>query len=133
MHEFEFLLESVYRSCSYVQNICVYADTQKAKPVALIQPHEVNIKKLAADLSVAGELETIVHDSKVQSAVLKDLLAVGRRGGLAGIELIDGVVIADDEWTPQSGLVTAAMKLNRRGLTDHYKTEIDAAYKKAGN
>ncbi|KAF3157776.1 long-chain fatty acid-CoA ligase, variant 2 [Orbilia oligospora] len=126
-------LESVYRSCSYVQNICVYADTQKAKPVALIQPHEVNIKKLAADLSVAGELEAIVHDSKVQSAVLKDLLAVGRRGGLAGIELIDGVVIADDEWTPQSGLVTAAMKLNRRGLTDHYKTEIDAAYKKAGN
>ncbi|KAK6517175.1 long-chain fatty acid-CoA ligase [Arthrobotrys conoides] len=126
-------LEAVYRSCSYVQNICVYADTQKAKPVALIQPHEVNIKKLAADLGVAGELEAIVHDSKVQSAVLKDLLAVGRRGGLAGIELIDGVVIADDEWTPQSGLVTAAMKLNRRGLTDHYKTEIDAAYKKAGN
>lgn len=126
-------LESVYRSCSYVQNICVYADTQKAKPVALIQPHEVNIKKLAADLGVAGEIETIVHNNKIQSAVLKDLLTVGRRGGLAGIELIDGVVIADDEWTPQSGLVTAAMKLNRRGLTDHYKTEIDAAYKKAGN
>ncbi|KAK6509892.1 long-chain fatty acid-CoA ligase [Arthrobotrys musiformis] len=126
-------LEAVYRSCSYVQNICVYADTQKAKPVALVQPHEANIKKLATELSVVGELETIVHDSKIQSAVLKDLLTVGRRGGLAGIELIDGVVLADEEWTPQSGLVTAAMKLNRRGLTDHYKTEIDAAYKKAGN
>ncbi|KAK6333892.1 long-chain fatty acid-CoA ligase [Orbilia blumenaviensis] len=126
-------LESVYRSCAYVQNICVYADTQKAKPVALIQPHEVNIKKLAADLGVTGEIETIVHDGKIQSAVLKDLLVVGKRGGLAGIEFIDGVVISDEEWTPQSGLVTAAMKLNRRGLTDHFKTEIDAAYKKAGN
>ncbi|KAK6533883.1 long-chain fatty acid-CoA ligase [Arthrobotrys megalospora] len=126
-------LESVYRSCSYVQNICVYADTQKAKPVALIQPHEVNIKKLASDLNINGELEAIVHDSKIQAAVLKDLLTVGRRGGLAGIELIDGVVISDEEWTPQSGLVTAAMKLNRRGLTDHYKKEIDEAYKKAGN
>lgn len=127
-------LESVYRSCPYVNNICVYADPQKAKPVALIQPHEVNVKKLAQDLGVASDdLETIAHNPKVQAAILKDLIAVGKRGGLIGIEIIDGVVVAGDEWTPQSGLLTAAMKLNRRGLTDHYKTEIEEAYKKAGN
>ncbi|EWC47214.1 hypothetical protein DRE_03333 [Drechslerella stenobrocha 248] len=127
-------LESVYRSCPYVNNICIYADPQKAKPVAIIQPHEVNVKKLAQDLGLGGEdLETVVHNGKVQSTVLKDLIAVGRKGGLIGIEIIDGVVIADEEWTPQSGLLTAAMKLNRKGLTERYKSEIDDAYKKAGN
>ncbi|KAK6337732.1 long-chain fatty acid-CoA ligase [Orbilia brochopaga] len=127
-------LESVYRSCPYVNNICIYADPQRAKPVALIQPHEVNVKKLAQELGVAtDDLETIAHNNKVQAAVLKDLVAVGRRGGLNGIEIIDGVVVAGDEWTPQSGLLTAAMKLNRKGLTEHYKAEIEEAYKKAGN
>ncbi|KAF3903802.1 hypothetical protein AA313_de0203380 [Arthrobotrys entomopaga] len=127
-------LESVYRSCAYVANICIYADPQKAKPVALIQPHEANIKHLAQQLGVdTTELEGIAHNPKIQAAVLKDLVTVGRRGGLAGIEIIDGVVIADEEWTPHSGLLTAAMKLNRKGLTEKYKAEIDAAYKKAGN
>jgi len=127
-------LESVYRSCAYVNNICIYADTQKAKPVALIQPHEVNVKKLASDLGIkTDDLDTIVHNEKVQSTVLKDLISVGKKGGLSGIEIIDGVVIADEEWTPQSGLLTAAMKLNRKGLVEKYKKEIDEAYKKAGN
>ncbi|EPS40014.1 hypothetical protein H072_6184 [Dactylellina haptotyla CBS 200.50] len=127
-------LESVYRSCAYVANICIYADPQKAKPVALIQPHEANVKTLARDLGVGSdELETIAHNPKIQAAVLKDLISVGRKGGLAGIEIIDGVVIAEGEWTPQSGLLTAAMKLNRKGLTENYKAEIDEAYKKAGN
>ncbi|KAF3938926.1 hypothetical protein ABW19_dt0200968 [Dactylella cylindrospora] len=127
-------LESVYRACAYVNNICIYADTQQVKPVALIQPHEVNVKKLAHDLGVnTDDLETIAHNPKVQSTVLKDLLAIGRRGGLAGIELIDGVVIAGEEWTPHNNLLTAAMKLNRRGLFEQYKTEVAEAYKKAGH
>jgi len=31
--------------------------------------------------------------------VLKELQATGKSGGLAGIEIIDGVVMADEEWT----------------------------------
>ena len=95
-------LESVYRSATVVANICVYADQQKSKPVALIVPAEPALKKLASSLGVEGSLETLVHDSKVQAAVLKDLQNVGRSAGLSGIEIIDGVVLSDEEWTPQN-------------------------------
>ena len=47
-------------------------------------------------------LEDLVHEKKVQDAVLKELQAAGKQGGLAGIEVVDGVVLADEEWTPQN-------------------------------
>lgn len=94
-------LESVYRAATVVANICVYADQQKAKPIAIIVPAEPALKKLAAANGIPGEsLEELVHDQKLQTLVLKELQAAGRAGGLSGIEIIDGVALADEEWTP---------------------------------
>ncbi|KAI0132390.1 AMP-binding enzyme [Xylariales sp. AK1849] len=122
-------LESIYRSASVVGNICVYADQSKAKPIAIIVPMEPALKKLAEGAGVKGSsVEELVHDKKLQSAVLKELQNAGRQGGLSGIEIIDGVVVSDEEWTPQNGLVTAAQKLNRKGILNKYKKEVDRAY-----
>ncbi|KAK6852389.1 hypothetical protein PG990_010038 [Apiospora arundinis] len=122
-------LESIYRSASFVGNICVYADQQKAKPIAIIVPLEPALKKLAQSIDVKGDsLEELVHNKKLHNAVLKELQNAGRQGGLSGIEIIDGVVVTDEEWTPQNGLVTAAQKLNRKGILEKYKKEVDEAY-----
>ncbi|KAG9240504.1 hypothetical protein BJ878DRAFT_560804 [Calycina marina] len=101
-------LESIYRSTTVVANICVYADPEKAKPVAIIVPVEPALKKLAEKIGVQGNgVEDLVHDKKIQAAVLKELQATGKAGGLSGIEIIEGAVLSDQEWTPQnaSGLL----------------------------
>ncbi|KAH0536458.1 hypothetical protein FGG08_006671 [Glutinoglossum americanum] len=122
-------LESIYRAATVVANICVYAAQDKAKPIAIIVPAEPALKKIAADNGVEGNhLEDLVHNEKLQSIVLKELQGAGRRGGLQGIEIIDGVVMADEEWTPHNGLTTSAQKLNRRGILQKYKKEVDQAY-----
>ena len=96
-------LESIYRSTPVVANICVYADIQQAKPIAIIVPAEPALKKLAATIGVEGDgLEVLAHNKKLQGVVLRELQAVGRSGGLSGIEIIEGVVVVDDEWTPQN-------------------------------
>lgn len=96
-------LESVYRSATVVGNICVYADQQRTKPVAIIVPAEPALKKLAARIGVEGNgIEDLAHNKKVQAEVLKELQAAGRAGGLSGIEIIEGCVVADEEWTPQN-------------------------------
>jgi long-chain acyl-CoA synthetase len=96
-------LESVYRAANVVANICVYADEQKTKPVAIIVPAEPALEKLAAQVGVKERgVENLVHNKKVQNAVLKEMQQAGRAGGLSGIEIIDGVVLADEEWTPQN-------------------------------
>lgn len=89
----------MYRSATEVGNICVYAASDKGKPIAIIVPAEPALKKLAKDNGIEGNsLEELVHSKKLNSIVLKEMQAAGRQGGLNGIEIIDGVVMADEEW-----------------------------------
>ena len=88
-----------------MQNILVYADQQKSKPVAIVLPAEPALKKFAAQKGFGSEhtdLEELVQNRKLENAVLQELLAAGKRGGLGGIELIAGVVLVPEEWTPQN-------------------------------
>ncbi|KAI1207085.1 acetyl-CoA synthetase-like protein [Annulohypoxylon truncatum] len=122
-------LEAIYRSTQVVANICVYADQSKAKPIAIIVPAEPALKQLAADNGIQGaSLEELVHNKKLNGVVLRELQNVGRAGGLSGIEIIEGVALSDEEWTPYNGLVTAAQKLNRKGILNKYEKEVKAAY-----
>jgi len=124
----------VYRSATVVANICVYADATKTKPVAIIVPAEPALKKIAEDNGVSGDhLEELVHNEKINDVVLKQLQDQGRRAGLMGIEIIEGVVLADEEWTPHNNLITSAQKLNRKIIVEKYKKEINHAYAKAGS
>ena len=96
-------LESVYRSCPVVGNICVYAAQDKNKPIAIVVPAEPALKELANKNGVNGTgLEDLCHNKKVNDLVLKEMQNAGKAGGLAGFEIIEGVVLADEEWTPQN-------------------------------
>ncbi|KAF2475677.1 acetyl-CoA synthetase-like protein [Lindgomyces ingoldianus] len=122
-------LESVYRSAPVVANICVHAALDKMKPIAIIVPAEPALKKIAEENSIEGDhLEELVHNDKLNRIVLKQLQTAGQKGGLASFEIIEGVVLADEEWTPQNGLTTAAQKINRKGILKKYQKEANKAY-----
>ncbi|KAJ5327894.1 hypothetical protein N7541_009001 [Penicillium brevicompactum] len=124
-------LESVYRSSPVVGNICVYAAEDQDKPIAVIVPVEAALKKAASENGIEGDsLETLVHNEKLNKIILQQLQAAGRAGGLKGIEIINGVVLSDEEWTPQNGFMTAAQKLQRKKILNHYQAEINKAYGK---
>lgn len=96
-------LESVYRSSPVVGNICVYAAEDQDKPIAIIVPVEAALKKIAHENGIDGDtIETLVHNEKLKTIVLHELQSAGRAGGLKGIEIINGIVLSDDEWTPQN-------------------------------
>lgn len=125
-------LESVYRAAPVVANICVYAASDKSKPIAIIVPNEPSLKKLANAQGISGEtLEDLCSNPKVNALVVRELQAAGKKGGLSGIEIIDGVVLADEEWTPANGLTTSAQKLNRKGILTEYKKQVEEAYKES--
>ncbi|KAL9106551.1 MAG: hypothetical protein Q9227_008466 [Pyrenula ochraceoflavens] len=124
-------LESVYRAAPVVGNICVYAAQDQAKPVAIIVPIEAALQKIAASVGVKdAQHEDLLGNKKVNAAVLKEVQSAGRQGGLSGIEIVDSVVLAKEEWTPQNGFTTAAQKLQRKKIIETYKKDIDAAYGK---
>jgi long-chain acyl-CoA synthetase len=97
-------LETIYRGCHYVTNIMIYGDSEHPRPVAVIMPNEKFLAEKAAELGID---EHVMHtDPKINNIVLKDLLEVGKQAGLVGMDVIMGVVITDEEWTPDSVSVT---------------------------
>ncbi|KAF6835955.1 amp-binding enzyme [Colletotrichum musicola] len=121
-------LESVYRGSHFVQNIMVYGDGEHSRAIAVIAPNE---KVLADEAQKLGVDEHDMHTHpKVVDTVLKDLTSAGRKAGLTGLEIIGGVVLVEEEWTPDSGLVTATQKLNRRVIKDKYRQRMEDAFPK---
>ena len=56
--------------------------------------------KLAKENGIDGQgLEDLVRNEKLNGIVLREMQQAGKDGGLAGIEIIDGLVMADEEWT----------------------------------
>ncbi|EDO14444.1 hypothetical protein Kpol_224p2 [Vanderwaltozyma polyspora DSM 70294] len=124
-------LESVYRSNKYVMNICVYADQNKVKPVGIIVPNLAPLAQLAKDLKILKaneDVESYLDNKKLRRAVLDDMLHTARSQGLNGIELLQGVVFFDGEWTPQNGYVTSAQKLKRKVILEVVQKQVDQIY-----
>ena len=108
-------LEAVYRATPVVANICVYAASDKARPAAIIVPAEPALVKLANSNGIEGHgVEDLHHNKKVADLVLKELLKTGRQMQLSGIEMLDGVVLADEEWTPQNVSLRSAPTTGKR-------------------
>ncbi|KAH3668794.1 hypothetical protein OGAPHI_002549 [Ogataea philodendri] len=126
-------LEAVYRSNALVNNICCYADENKVKPIAIVNPNEKPLKDLSVKLGIskAGEeihLSDIITNTKLAREVAKSLVETGKAQNLAGIELIQAAVLVDEEWTPESGFVTSAQKLKRKAILESVKSRVDEAY-----
>ena len=49
---------------------------------------------------------------------------MGKKNGFKSIEMLQAVVLTADEWTPESGLVTAAQKLQRKKIAQRYDAEV---------
>ena len=61
---------------------------------------------------------------QVRKLVLEHCNTIGKKNGFKPLEILETVVLTDEEWTPESGLVTAAQKLQRKKILETYKSEI---------
>ncbi|KAH6876759.1 long-chain acyl-CoA synthetases & [Thelonectria olida] len=120
-------VEAVYRGSQVVANVMVEADYRYTRPIAVIMPNDKVLATKAKDLGV--DEHSMHSDRRVRNLVLKELQTTGRRAGLSEMEIVSGVIVTDEEWTPPSGLVTATQKLDRRGIRKRFKKEIEECFK----
>ncbi|KAI5121463.1 hypothetical protein M0805_003920 [Coniferiporia weirii] len=117
-------LESIYKSCNLVSNICVHATPDAKQPIAIIIPHEAHLRQALDSSKSNSSLAELCHDPKVQSLVLKACNDAGKKNQFKSMELLEAVILTPDEWTPESGLVTAAQKVQRRKVAETFENEI---------
>jgi long-chain acyl-CoA synthetase len=99
----------------------------------IVFPHEAHLRDAIKAAASAGnsklppadaDLHRLCDDKAVQELIFKDLLAVAKKNGLKSIEVVQGVVLGADEWTTESGLVTAAQKVQRKNVENAFKEQI---------
>jgi long-chain acyl-CoA synthetase len=115
-----------------VANICVYADAEAKQPIGIIIPHEINLRHALQAKSVAADataqLSDLCGDKAVQDLVLKECNAIGKKNGFKPMEILEAVILTADEWTPESGLVTAAQKVQRSKVAKKFEKEIKVCF-----
>ena len=115
-----------------MSNICVYATADAKQPIAIIIPHEVNVRRALKDKSIdvgdGQSFSALCDNKKVRELVLGGCNSVGKKSGFKGIETLQAVILTPDEWTPESGLVTAAQKVQRKKIAQAFDKEIKVRY-----
>ncbi|RKO93451.1 hypothetical protein BDK51DRAFT_51537 [Blyttiomyces helicus] len=127
-------LEAVYKMAQWVTNLALYADSEQNFAVALVVPNEKELRSLADAKGATKpgdniEFKDLVAKKEVVAAALAELRSIARATGLKPAEIVGGLYITDDEWTPENGFLTAAQKLKRKDINTAYKDNIAAIYK----
>jgi len=116
-------IEAILKTSPMVESICMYADPNQNYTVAVVIPS-------TSELSTISPLpaQEAIDLKEVQDAVVKSLEKYGMKMGLLRTECPQRVFLTLDEWTPDSGLVTAAFKIRRRFIVQKYEKQINAMY-----
>lgn len=94
--------------------------------VALVVPNQNRFSKLAKGYRVPkSEWNT---DERLVNLVHKSLRETGLKNNLKKAEIPTKIFIVSDEWTPDNGLLTAAMKLKRSLIKAKYETLINELF-----
>ncbi|KNC74611.1 hypothetical protein SARC_12846 [Sphaeroforma arctica JP610] len=119
-------VESMLASAKFIDNLMVYADPFHSYCVVLVTVQPSTVSAWAASNGIEKEWSELCKDPQLKADVLKTLQYEAKMGNLQRFETPAKVYICDEPWTPESGLVTASMKLQRKKILDKYQEDIDA-------
>lgn len=125
-------LEAIYANSQFIapNGICVYCDSYKDFPVAIILPQQTYLRAWALQNNMHfDDLSELCTDKTVIKAILKNLQLQARRSKLQRFEEIKDIRLFLDEWTEENGMVTATQKLKRMKIVEHYQQAMDEMYR----
>lgn len=122
-------VEAALSSSHYVENIMVYADPFNNYCVALIVPARQALEKWANEAGVNySDYVELCNKTEAVTEIKKSLSEVAKPAKLDKFEIPAKIKLLPEPWTPESGLVTAALKIKREQLKAKFKDELQKLY-----
>ncbi|CAF1093575.1 unnamed protein product, partial [Didymodactylos carnosus] len=122
-------VEMVVSKVSIFENCCLYASSSAEYTVMLLSPNSQQMTAYSDKYFNTKEWQKLLDDEKFNEKILKDVQDACRKGGIERFEIPQKIKVVADSWTPDSGLVTDALKLKRKAVEQRYKDIIDNLYK----
>jgi long-chain acyl-CoA synthetase len=123
-------IEAEFKNCPFVDNICVYGDSCHPYLVGLVVPNPESIRALAEKLSKPEQISfsELCRDKDIIQLVLTAIQEFGIKSNLHKNEIPLKIKLCCEEWLPESGLVTAALKIRRQKIQEYYLMDINLMY-----
>jgi len=124
-------VEALLKTHPLVENICVYGDSFRSFIVALVVPSRAHLVALAHRKlgKTTDALAELCEDADVEREVLKELTEHARKSKqLEKFEIPQALALISEQWTPESGLITASFKMKRKVIQKCYQRKIDLMY-----
>ncbi|KAK9924321.1 hypothetical protein M0R45_032698 [Rubus argutus] len=122
-------VEATLITSNYVDNIMVFADPFHNYCVAVVVPVRQALEKWAQEAEIKyNDFSELCGKAEAVSEVQQSLAKAAKAGKLDKFELPGKIYLASDPWTPESGLVTAALKIKREQIKSKFRSEIEKLY-----
>lgn len=122
-------VEAALTSSSYVDNIMIHADPLQNYCVALVVPSHQLLEKWAQQAGINySDFSELCGKAESVSEVQQSLSKVAKAAKLDKFETPAKIKLLPEQWTPESGLVTAALKIKREPLKAKFKNELQKLY-----
>ncbi|KAG4906838.1 hypothetical protein JHK86_055322 [Glycine max] len=122
-------VEAALSSCDYVDNIMVYADPFYDYCVALVVVSYQSLEKWAEQAGIEHRnFSDLCNKPETITEVLQAISKVAKATKLVKSEIPAKIKLLPDPWTPESGLVTNALKIKREQLKAKFKDDLLKLY-----
>lgn len=122
-------VEAALISSDYVDNIMIHADPFHNFCVALVVPSHKALEKWAHEAGIKyQDLSELCNKAEAVNEVQQALSKVAKAAKLDKFEIPAKIKLMPEPWTPESGLVTAALKIKREQLKAKFKDDLQMLY-----
>ncbi|CAI0592730.1 unnamed protein product [Linum tenue] len=122
-------IEAALMANSYVDNLMMHADPFHSYTVALVVPSQSALEEWAAKqgINYAGFSDLCDKKETVQE-VQASLVKEAKKARLQKSEIPAKIKLLSNPWTPETGLVTAALKIKREAIRKAFSEELLKLY-----
>ncbi|KAE9446475.1 hypothetical protein C3L33_21626, partial [Rhododendron williamsianum] len=114
----------------YVENIMSHADPFHSYCVALVVASQPALEGWASKQGIAFvDFADLCQKQETVREVLASLVKAGKQARLEKFEIPAKIKLLSEPWTPESGLVTAALKLKREVIRKTFSEDLAQLYR----
>ncbi|KAJ4730242.1 Long chain acyl-CoA synthetase [Melia azedarach] len=122
-------VEAALQTSNYVDNIMVYANPFHSYCVALVVPAHKTLEQWAQGAGIKyQDFSELCDKAEAVNEVQQSLSKVAKAAKLDKFEIPSKIKLLLEPWTPESGLVTAALKIKREQIKAKFKDDLEKLY-----
>ncbi|GAA0146075.1 ligase [Lithospermum erythrorhizon] len=113
----------------YVDNIMLHADPFHSYCVALVVATQASLEEWASRNEIKHDtFSELCEKEQTLKEVYGSLIKAAKEASLEKFEIPTKIKLVSEAWTPESGLVTAALKIKREVIKKAFSQDLDKLY-----